>query len=46
MRKHLEGLVGRDRGKVSIFRGSGHAPFWEYPERFNSERCDFRESLD
>jgi len=46
MRKHLEGLVRKEGRKVSNYRGSGHAPFWEYPERFNRELCDFRESLD
>ena len=42
MRDHLAGLA--PHAKVSTYPGSGHAPFWESPERFNRELRELREA--
>jgi non-heme chloroperoxidase len=42
MAEHLAGLARH--AKVSTYPGSGHAPFWDAPERFNRELRALRET--
>ena len=42
MRDHIAGLARH--AKVSTYPGSGHAPFWDTPDRFNRELRAFREA--
>lgn len=42
MRDHLARLA--PHAKVSNYAGSGHAPFWDAPERFNRELRELRET--
>ena len=40
-----ETIARRLRGKLSIFPGCGHMPFWEDPERFNHELAQFAQQV-
>jgi pimeloyl-ACP methyl ester carboxylesterase len=42
MRDHLARLA--PHAKISTYPGTGHAPFWESPERFNRELRELREA--
>ena len=43
MGEHNASLI--KHAKTSSFAATGHAPFWEAPERFNRELRDFAASL-
>ena len=43
MRDHIAALALHAR--ISTYPGTGHAPFWEAPERFNAELREFRTAI-